>query len=363
MVKKKATQKANVSPEGVRKKLYFVTQDLRFLMRAWCLDPRHNFRKAPDDAFFDKLQESLKKNLSQNAFATAPKEKDKDGKESEFGIDVRYVTAAELPSLRRTNFIDEFWITLDTVYVPKSDAQVDICRIFWGPDKISRGPREGEVHLDGQCDGIIKKYCDSKKKKVVLADDGTYSGNSVVEILKALRKKKGISVDEIRLGLCTVKSFGAIGQCALEEGLPAMVYQPSIVVGDLFVHDWICERDFYLGVPRSGRTYGTESSPGMAYPHKECSLGRPYVYPFGDPKDAAGITDFEKFSRQQILDSMMLWREIETLNGKILKVRDVPRFPGLSPKDYLAYQEMDWIQYICDEAHCFSNLRSELDVC
>jgi hypothetical protein len=88
--------------------------------------------------------------------------------------------------------------------------------------------------------------------------------------------------------------------------------------------DQVCERDFYAGVPYSGREHAGADN-----------VGFPYFLPFGKPKDWASVPDKHQkiFSRMCIRTSIDLFEELERLNNVEFKCKDLPRFVVGIPKD------------------------------
>jgi len=84
------------------------------------------------------------------------------------------------------------------------------------------------------------------------------------------------------------------------------------------VIDEICERDFYPGVPLSGRTV-----------KGQLNVGAPYLLPFGKPTHWASIPkEWEKeFSRFCLQQTIKLWEEIEEISGKVVRNCDLDRLP------------------------------------
>ena len=110
--------------------------------------------------------------------------------------------------------------------------------------------------------------------------------------------------------------------------------------------DWVCERDFYLGVPQSGHTYGNLSKFGpQAY---KIPIGWPYIYGFGNMEKGASIKEGAyELSFLQIIESFKLWNKIEQLNNKNFNVEHIPRFPGPGAgSSYKEFKEMKWLEYI-----------------
>ena len=90
------------------------------------------------------------------------------------------------------------------------------------------------------------------------------------------------------------------------------------------VSDQVCERDFYPGVPYSGREHFTYDNASF-----------PYVLPFGKPQKWASIPEKEanQFSCICLDNTVALFEEIEKMNDMTICCQSVPRPVFDSPKD------------------------------
>ena len=89
------------------------------------------------------------------------------------------------------------------------------------------------------------------------------------------------------------------------------------------VVDEVCERDFYLGIPYSGRSLmGGEN------------FGLSYILPFGNPEAWASIpNEYQKFfSIFCINQTIKLFEEIENSSNKIVDCSDIDRKVPNQPK-------------------------------
>jgi hypothetical protein len=82
--------------------------------------------------------------------------------------------------------------------------------------------------------------------------------------------------------------------------------------------DEVCERDFFAGVPLSGRTLIRND--GSIW-------SAPYFEPFGNPEDWASIQNesVRSFSGFCLSQSVELWRETEMASDKLMAANRVPR--------------------------------------
>jgi hypothetical protein len=324
-------------------KLYYVSQDLETIMTRWCEDPARKLI-SPDPSFFEGLRSDLAR-----AIQHAVRDGVKDESGRKFEIVVRTLELRDLKELRREpGDRREFWIALDDVTVPSWDFHLQVTRIYdCDARKLGVGSRDGDRTILQQIADCQAKYAAYERTtsdpRIVLADDGAYEGGSIIDLAHKL-KKHDLPVSTVKLGFATSKGYDAI-RAALRP--PEFDIHASVGVSNSTDIVWVCERDFYLGVPRGGRTYGLTQKPDDAVPHK-LPISFPYVEPFAVAR-GGGAMDVGKYSfgRSQIEASIRLWSEIERLNNKVFLVSDIPRFPGPGlEKEYAIYKGLPWIEYI-----------------
>ena len=161
-------------------------------------------------------------------------------------------------------------------------------------------------------------------REVQLVDDVVFSGmeSGLPEIIRTL-SDSGIVVCRLISGVLIGK-----GQRALAEAFPNLEFDP--VTSYETVEDEICERDFYPGVPLSGRLLGSESGTPLVP-----EVGAPYLKPFGDPINWASIPEERviQWSRFCLLHGAELWREIGRVTGREVHCSEVGRLPRGLPRD------------------------------
>lgn len=330
-------------------RLYYVTEDLQEIMERWC--ESRQLRPAPN-LVFETLRDRLQSNLD-DVFSVAVED---EASKTAIHIEVRYVYRKRLRTLIREENDGEFWIALDDVCVPRAEVQLDLCRLYDQDGfKIGVGSRPQGKTLEEQLHDCERAYnaLAGPKPVVVLADDGTYTGDSIVEAAHALGER-GIVVQRVNLGFCTNE-----GAARIQQSLPGIEIGASVIVDKTrHVYHWMTERDFYLGVPRSGSPYG--SLQGKRPMACEIPIGLAYLEPFSASRRTGKIRrGLMAFSRSQILSSLELWKAVEEANGLRLRVSDIPRFPGpgLVP-EYRRYADTLWLDYIYLVAEMmFSDLR------
>ena len=112
-----------------------------------------------------------------------------------------------------------------------------------------------------------------KNKEIVIIDDVIFSGN-LLERISSICARMGIKISAIyggigiEDGVKKLRSAGHLIQCV-------RIYKTVI--------DEICERDFYPGIPLSGRSVLTRKNINGD------NFGAPYILPFGNPGKWASI--------------------------------------------------------------------------
>lgn len=208
-------------------------------------------------------------------------------------------------------------ITFDRVYY-HSDSAIEICRSVDanGEDKGSR-KRPGFSTLLSQFQEL-RKLRERGIKEVVLIDDVVFTGGLISRVMRILSHMDikvplvcaGIGVGE---GINKLKENGCQVLC---------VRNYSEVI------DEVCERDFFPGVPLSGRRIiGNEN------------FGAPYILPFGRPQQWASIPqEHEKeFSLFCIHQTICLFAEIEKSSNRIVRCSDLERKVVSLPVDDTRY--------------------------
>lgn len=134
---------------------------------------------------------------------------------------------------------------------------------------------------------------------VAVCDDVIFSGDGMVELVEDLN----------RLNHPVVKIIAGIGIREGIEKLEDAGIEVSCVRTYEDVVDEVCERDFIVGIPMSGRT--VIDTQGGHY-------SAPYLLPHGDPEQWASIdgSHLDAFSRTCINLSKDLYEKIEELSGR-----------------------------------------------
>lgn len=180
------------------------------------------------------------------------------------------------------------------------------------------------VDIDNNDIGLRKRPCtdsiiiqfkklqqELRNKEIVLVDDVIFSGN-LLERVGDICTKMGIKVSAIHGGIGIedgikkLRSAGHSIQCV-------RTYEAVI--------DEICERDFYPGIPLSGRSVLIQRNINGD------NFGAPYILPFGNPGKWASIPiKWQKpLSKFCIEQTIKLFKAIEKSSNKIIQYSDIDR--------------------------------------
>lgn len=211
-------------------------------------------------------------------------------------------------------------VSLDRVYADGAHHYIDITRIVEHDGKKwkehpGHGPRPGFPSIEEQ----IRKILLSPHEAFIIVDDGCWSGNSLHDIICEL-ERNGKKVDSIVVGVHIRGDHSLLSSCNLwhcheydREG----------------VHDWVCQRDFFPGIPLGGRTLGTALDEQLTPDPR--NIGVPYLFGFGDPGRWASLHFPEDMLREFTLGcldkSIKLYEQIELASGRKVFVGDIERVP------------------------------------
>jgi len=192
-------------------------------------------------------------------------------------------------------------ISLDRVYYP-TNPSLEIARLVdMNKKDMGLGKRPGTPPLVQQLGRLSIPNND-----VVLVDDVIFTGDLLEKVARIL-SKRGIRVSLICAGI-------GIGEGI--EKLTEAGYSVRCVRTYGKVIDEICERDFYPGVPLSGRVLAEKEDVGV-----------PYILPFGNPGKWASIpTEWqESLSRFCLKQTIKLFEAIEAASEKPVLCQDLER--------------------------------------
>jgi hypothetical protein len=193
-------------------------------------------------------------------------------------------------------------VSLDPVYF-QGDYSLELTR-----NVTEEGIDRGLKHRFGSRP-LLKQLSllkDTRIKEVCLVDDVIFSGVLTERVIQSL-SHLGISVPVVCAGI------------GIQEGIDRITTSSRSIYclktyGD--VMDEVCERDFYLGVPYSGRSL-----------YNSQNIGLPYVLPYGNPDKWASIPVLSQkpFSRFCINQTITLFEEIEKSSERTIDCSDVER--------------------------------------
>lgn len=270
---------------------YVVSADSRGLMKSWA---RENKLTLPNDEYFQGMLKDLEATLRQYF--------------SEVDIVPEDFLRQGLNGLIKSSPVPV--VSLDRAYInPKQSNLVgflDATRtVDSNLNSTGLGSRALEITLERQIGQLAAKQ---SGKAIALADDVIFEGKTMLQLVQKLRNK-GVAVDAILAGI------------SIREG-KELLEQNGVRVDSLIVYDQvideICERDFVVGSPYSGRSVVNG---------KGIIEGAPYLYPFGKPIEWASIPPEEaiNFSLFALSQSLQLWAKTEQLSRQSIPTQQVSK--------------------------------------
>ncbi len=219
-------------------------------------------------------------------------------------------------------------VTLDRLYFPDIPRYVDVTRIVMKNETAwttipGVGVRVGEPSLDDQVERVVRKLPQGTRA-IRLLDDGFWSGTTTQEVSHAFQRH-GIAVVSIHVAILVETDDN---RAVIQRNDP-----PLFCLAEHFPHDrggvidWVCQRDFFPGVPFGGRT--------VAYgPEEMVDVGAYYVDPTGDRQfgHPAGWASLDGgalgvFSHRRLEDSALLFSAVEAASDRPVLIRDLARVP------------------------------------
>ena len=279
-------------------KPYVVSADIYLLMEKWAT--QHSF-VLPAREFFCQLREEFS-NYMHRVFSNFELVSEDEISRGLAGL----VAESGLPV-----------VSLDCVYF-ESELNLEVARLV---DKDGKdrglGHRSGTSPLAQQ----IRKLQMSGMREVVVVDDVVFTGALLERIIKLLSRIR-IRVPLICAGIGIAEGINRINGTKREIRC-VRTYEEVI--------DEVCERDFYPGVPLSGRLLVGDDN-----------IGVPYILPFGKPESWASIpseqaTDFSRFCLHQ---TATLFDEIERHSDRPILCRDLGRKVVGLPMDETPYSDV-----------------------
>jgi hypothetical protein len=272
-------------------KPYVVSADTKGLLKSWA---RESGLTLPSDDYFQGMLKDLESTLDQYF--------------DQVDIVPEAFLRRGLNGLIKNSPVPV--ISLDRAYVnPKQnnlEGFLDVTRtVDANLNNTGLGSRYLEIALERQIKQLSARQ---SGRAIALVDDVIFEGKTILELVEKLRRR-GVTVDAVYSGI-TIKE----GQDLLEKN---GVRVNSLIVYDQ-VTDEICERDFVVGTPYSGRSVVNG---------KGVIEGAPYLYPFGKPVEWASIPEEDalSFSLFCLYQSIQFWAKTEQLSCQNISPQQVSK--------------------------------------
>lgn len=288
-------------------KPYVISEDIDVLLCDWAKRrnfsiPDHSFFREMRAEFYTSLQECLGySNGAENIVHAVSVEELKNGMTELIGN-------ISMPI-----------VSVDTVYTPREFPVIEITRMVdrrhW---KLGTGSRTSTPIKD-QISALPESY---RSSPIAICDDVVFGGDSIIDLIVAC-EEENVTVGALILGI-SVRS----GIDAILNKFPHVRIFSVREYGN--VRDEICERDFWIGVPQSGRLVGKREN-GIPVPIVP-ETGVPYLLPFGSPKNVTKWSTLEpiyinRWSHSCLSLSIRLWEEVGRISGREVLCSDIERIP------------------------------------
>jgi len=206
---------------------------------------------------------------------------------------------------------------------PKRGATLEINRLADITGQIiGHGPRPGFQTLDDQFRNISNQCMG---RPVIVVEDGSFSGSTVVEIIKRLRERK-------------IKIAAVIVGFSFPEGLEKIksVFDGEIIAINKLENliDWVPDHDFFPFAPNCGRVLGfklTDKNILPYYDAKGMSHSFPYILPFAPMEKWTSIPQSACYpiSHFCLQSAIGFYKEVEKINSRDILIKDVM---GINPR-------------------------------
>lgn len=265
---------------------YVVSADIFLLLKKWA--DKHNFILPKEDFFLELRRDFV--TYAKTIF-------------SEFELVSEESLSQGLSDLVSKTGL--FPVSLDGIYYD-SVCKLEITRLVdenLNDKGLAR--RFGTNLLYRQFKETINLLRQKGIKEIALIDDVIFSGNLIERVCKIL-ENNNINIPVIIAGI------------GITAGLEKFKSNRQVYCVKEFneVIDEVCERDFYPGVPQSGRLVAGNEN-----------LGVPYLRPFGKPEKWASIPEKKSipFSYFCISKTIKLFKAIEKETNRIVRCDDLGR--------------------------------------
>ena len=284
-------------------KIYYVSEDIESLLNGSGIPENHFANQniiVPNHSFIKGIRENFQDSLS-SIFSN-----------------VKIISEEEMKNAMNSLVEHSQYpvVSLDRVYLSRHPKVVDFL-------DVTRISNDGELKLtlrlnQHMCKSVeqgisilsnrIKTRTKRRTPEIALADDVIFSGDGIIDLAKMFYKN-GVIVKQALAGICvkdTSEKLKTGGKISVKSGF---------VIDN--VHDQICERDFYFGIPHSGM---------MIQDKRGNLLKCPYFLPFGEPGRRASIPSQNEvpFSISCINRSLSLWKKIEDLSHRKIGLHELP---------------------------------------
>ncbi len=328
---------------------YVVTEDLSILVPRWL-----DLQSIPydpailDPVFFNSVLERLAESLRTRCFSDGTMAVDAKARH-EFDYTLRRT--------RGTPSKDEIWICLDDPMLMQETERsfsLSITRCV-SPDwsDLGRGSRPGMPGIgeaetrsvETQVSDCVDRMCaweDLSTSSLVLVDDGAFDGHTIVMVMNEFAKY-GFFFQRVNLGIATRRGEETIQAWDWPKSneYPYATKKAPYVTNEIpytgsavkapDIKEWVCERDFFPGVPLGGKVIADPAS-GQRRPSPLLVRGIPvraqYLQDWGDIVNWASLTQGLNWFTLDILElSIDLWETIERACSRHFYVRDLPSVP------------------------------------
>jgi hypothetical protein len=270
---------------------YVVSEDVEGLLSRWSQNTGYAM---PDAGFAKELSRELETTLA--TAVDAPVEMINQGAIKE-EMEAR-MSESEYPIIS----LDRAYIDQDS---PNVQGFIDVTRMvnedFEG---IGLQPRPGYPSIEEQLEALRT----AEVSPITLTDDVIFEGAGALQLAERLEAVNR-PVRKIIAGIGITEGIERLQ----EAGINVECYRTFDKVVDE-----ICERDFFPGVPMSGRTL--RDSQGKYW-------SAPYINPFGDAEKWASIPKDRALdvSRMCLRLTVQLWSEVERKSGLVIPTNRLPR--------------------------------------
>lgn len=277
--------------ERVDSRPYVVSADIKILLEPWA---KKSGFSLPSREFFSELRREFTTTMKGifPGFELVSEGELKDG----------------LSGMVKSNGV--FPVSLDRVYY-RSQPSLDIARVV-----DNEGNNKG-LGRRAEADYLLAQFRvlkNSGLKEVALVDDVIFTGDLLKRVSNVITGM-GINVPLIYAGIGIGEGVDKLSSNG-SKVLCVKTYDEVI--------DEICERDFYPGVPLSGRLVNDDNN-----------TGAPYILPFGNPVSWASIPSESqvRFSKFCLNQTIQLFNGIEDASGRIVACSDIERKVTGLPRD------------------------------